>query len=245
MSTPVQRGREAVGVALAPHLAVGDDVQPGALLVGDRQPRRVVLRLLEVRRVDAPELMGAHPRREAVAQPLAVDQPVRLRVGADEARGDHRATLTPPQRGARRGVPGHAVHGAAGEVAALPRNRPRSGVRTATRRGSGGRSPGAAGSRRRRRRRPRGSRCGPPGRPGRARGARGCGRGSRGRSARPAPRRGRPCGPARRPSRRRGAARACRPRRCACPPVEAGPLTRQASRAQRRRRRRWFRPTAG
>ena len=33
----VERGGEAVGVAFAPHLAIGDDVDAGALLVADRQ----------------------------------------------------------------------------------------------------------------------------------------------------------------------------------------------------------------
>ncbi len=84
----LERGGEAVRVALAAHLAVGDDVQPGALLVGDRQPRRVVLRLLEIARIDPPQLRRPHARREAPAQLLAVDQPVRLRVGADEAGED-------------------------------------------------------------------------------------------------------------------------------------------------------------
>ena len=100
----LERGGEAVRVALAAHLAVGDDVEPGALLVGDRQPRRVVLGLLQVRRVDAPQLARAHARREAVAQPLAVDQPVRLRVGADEARGDRVHAGKPYQTGVT-GVP--------------------------------------------------------------------------------------------------------------------------------------------
>ena len=88
-----ERGREAVRVALAPHLAVGDDVQPGALLVGDREPRGVVVRLLQVGRIDPPQLAGADPRREAAAELLAVDQPVRLRVGTDEA-GLHRREST-------------------------------------------------------------------------------------------------------------------------------------------------------
>jgi hypothetical protein len=43
----LQRRRKAVRVALAPHLAVGDDVDPGLLQVADREQRRVVLRLLE------------------------------------------------------------------------------------------------------------------------------------------------------------------------------------------------------
>ena len=42
-----ERGGEAVGIALAAHLAVGDDVEAGALLVADRNARGVVLRLIE------------------------------------------------------------------------------------------------------------------------------------------------------------------------------------------------------
>ncbi len=42
---PRQRVGEVVGVALAPDLAVGDDVQPGVLLVADRQRHAVVLGL--------------------------------------------------------------------------------------------------------------------------------------------------------------------------------------------------------
>ena len=45
----LERGGEAVGVALAPHLAVGDDVDAGALHVADGEERGVVLRLLEER----------------------------------------------------------------------------------------------------------------------------------------------------------------------------------------------------
>ena len=86
---PCERGGEAVGVALAPHLAVGDDVEPGALLVADGEQRGVVLRLVEPLRVDAPQLARAHARREAGGELLAVDQPVGLGVGADEAGGEH------------------------------------------------------------------------------------------------------------------------------------------------------------
>ena len=85
----VERGREAVGVALAPHLAVGDHVDAGPLHVGDREPGRVVLRLLELRLRHAPELTRAHARRQPVREPLPVDQPVRLRVAPDN-RGEER-----------------------------------------------------------------------------------------------------------------------------------------------------------
>src|SRR4051794_12856354 len=52
----VERRREAVRVALAPHLAVRDDVDAGALHVLHGKPRRIVLRLLEEPLVDAPQL---------------------------------------------------------------------------------------------------------------------------------------------------------------------------------------------
>ena len=58
-----KRGREAVGVALAPHLAVGDDVDAGALHVADRDHRRIVLRLLEEIGVHPPDLERARARR--------------------------------------------------------------------------------------------------------------------------------------------------------------------------------------
>src|SRR5712691_2242088 len=75
-----ERGGEAVGVALAPDLAVGDDVQARFLLRADREPRRVVLRLLEERFGDAPQLLCAHPGRKAPGELLPVDQPLGLRV---------------------------------------------------------------------------------------------------------------------------------------------------------------------
>ena len=45
----LERGGEAVGVALAPHLAVGDDVDAGPLHVADGEQGGVVLRLLAAR----------------------------------------------------------------------------------------------------------------------------------------------------------------------------------------------------
>ena len=82
----LKRGGEAVGVALAAYLAVGNDVEPGALLVADGEDGGVVLRLLEPFRRNAPELPGTHPWREALAQLLAVDQPVGLRVATHQRR---------------------------------------------------------------------------------------------------------------------------------------------------------------
>ena len=83
----LERGGETVGVALAAHLAVGDDVDAGALLVADREQRGVVLRLLEPGRLDAPQLARAGTWRNDLRQAPAVDQPVGLRVAADQRRG--------------------------------------------------------------------------------------------------------------------------------------------------------------
>jgi hypothetical protein len=72
----VERRREAVGIAFAADLAVGHDVQPGVLLRPDGEQRRVVLRLLQVLRRDAPEFARPYPRWKAARQFLAVDEPV-------------------------------------------------------------------------------------------------------------------------------------------------------------------------
>ena len=71
----LEGGREAVGVALAADLAVGDDVQAGALRIRDRERGGVVLACREIGRFDAPQLRGADARRQRAAQLLAVDQP--------------------------------------------------------------------------------------------------------------------------------------------------------------------------
>jgi hypothetical protein len=86
----LERGGEAVRVALAPHLAVGNDVEAGALLVADGDERGVVLRLLEPLRRHPPQLARAHPRWKPSGELLAVDQPFRLRVGADQRGGKQR-----------------------------------------------------------------------------------------------------------------------------------------------------------
>src|SRR6185503_2135982 len=83
----LQRGGEAVGISFAPDFAVGDDVDAGFLLRPDREHRGVVLRLREQRLRDPPQLLGAQPRRKALAELVAVDQPVGLRVAADQGGG--------------------------------------------------------------------------------------------------------------------------------------------------------------
>ena len=77
----VQRRCEAVGVALTPHLAVGDNVEPRALLVADGEDRGVVLRLLEEFRRNAPQLLRPHARRKAAGKLLTIDQPFGLGIG--------------------------------------------------------------------------------------------------------------------------------------------------------------------
>ena len=82
---PVERRGEAVRVALAAHLAIGDDVDAGPLHVADREQRRVVLRLLEPGFGHPPDFWHAHARHQR-AQQLAVDQPLGLRIAADHGR---------------------------------------------------------------------------------------------------------------------------------------------------------------
>src|SRR6266446_7070860 len=81
-----ERGGEAVRVAFAPGLAVGDDVEARLLLRPDGEERGVVLRLREIGLRNAPQLGGAHAGRDVLCQPLAVDQPVGLRVASHESR---------------------------------------------------------------------------------------------------------------------------------------------------------------
>ena len=80
----LERGREPVRVALAPHLAIGHDIDAGALLIADRQHCRVVLRLLEPCLIHAPELARSRARRNDLGKPRAIDQPIRLRVAAHQ-----------------------------------------------------------------------------------------------------------------------------------------------------------------
>src|SRR5258706_902270 len=80
----LQRGGEAVGIALAADFAVGDDIDARLLLRADRQQRGVILRLREPGVRDAPQLLRAQARREALAELVAVDQPVGLRGTADQ-----------------------------------------------------------------------------------------------------------------------------------------------------------------
>jgi hypothetical protein len=77
---PVQRRREAIGVALAPHLSVREDVESGQFHVTNRQQRGIVLRLLQPLFIDPPQVARANSRRHLLAKLVSVDKPVRLRV---------------------------------------------------------------------------------------------------------------------------------------------------------------------
>ena len=70
----VECGRKAVGIAFAPYLAIGHDIDAGALLVADRQDGGVVLSLLEMGWVDAPQLPRMSPRRDDLRQTPAIDR---------------------------------------------------------------------------------------------------------------------------------------------------------------------------
>ena len=86
----LERRGEVVGVALPACLAVGQYVETCGLLGTDREHRRVVLGLLERVGSGEPQLPGPHPRREPAGQPGSVDQPVRLRIAADQRGGEER-----------------------------------------------------------------------------------------------------------------------------------------------------------
>jgi hypothetical protein len=58
----VERGGETIGIAFAPLLAVGDDVEAGALLVAYCKDRGVVLCRFKLVRCDKPQVVGPHPR---------------------------------------------------------------------------------------------------------------------------------------------------------------------------------------
>src|SRR4051812_29669317 len=83
----LERGGEAIGVALAPDLTVGDDVQARRLLRLDGEDGRIILCFLQQRLSHAPKLARAHARREAPRKLLAVDQPFGLREAADQRSG--------------------------------------------------------------------------------------------------------------------------------------------------------------
>ena len=83
----VERGREAVGVAFAADLAVGDDVDAGALL--SRIARSVASSCACSSHASATrQISGARTPAAPSSQLGAIDQPVRLRIAADDGGGE-------------------------------------------------------------------------------------------------------------------------------------------------------------
>jgi hypothetical protein len=85
---PRERRRKPVRIAFAADLAIGDNVDAGTFHVADRQNRRIVLRLFEPGLGHPPQLLSTHPHRRQVDQLVAVDQPLRLRIAADDGGRD-------------------------------------------------------------------------------------------------------------------------------------------------------------
>ncbi len=85
---PFERRREAVGIALASHFAVGEDVQAGALLVADREQRGVILGLFQPFQRHAPQIGGADARGHLFAELVAINQPVGLCVRSHQRGGE-------------------------------------------------------------------------------------------------------------------------------------------------------------
>src|SRR5437879_11726699 len=81
-----ERGGEAVGIAFAPDLAVGDDVEARPLLRPDGEQRGVILRLGEIGLGDPPQLFRAHAGRKAPGELFPVDQPFGLGITSHQRR---------------------------------------------------------------------------------------------------------------------------------------------------------------
>jgi hypothetical protein len=70
---PLERGGEAVRVAFAALLSVGDDIEAGLFLVADSKKGRIVLCLLQEFRRDAPQLPRPNTRRKTPSKLLTID----------------------------------------------------------------------------------------------------------------------------------------------------------------------------
>ena len=75
-------------IALAPLLTVADDVDAGAFLIANRQQCGVILGARKLGGRHQPQVACPHPR-DLLRQPRAIDEPFGLRVGADQAGGEH------------------------------------------------------------------------------------------------------------------------------------------------------------
>jgi hypothetical protein len=75
---------EPVRVAFPPHLAVGDDVHAGAMLILQGDDRGVVLGLFEGKGVHLPQGVEQDSGRQPLAEPIAIYEPRGLCVAADQ-----------------------------------------------------------------------------------------------------------------------------------------------------------------
>ena len=82
----LERSRKAIRIALAPDLAVRDDVDPGALEVSDGDDGGIVLGLLELLWCHPPDLRRARSWGQPASQHHAIDEPVGLRIAPDNGR---------------------------------------------------------------------------------------------------------------------------------------------------------------
>lgn len=83
----LKRRCKAVRIALAPHFAVGDDVQPRFLLLANDEASRIVLCIVEKLRRDSPQLLQSNARWKATREVFTINQSFRLRIAADQCRG--------------------------------------------------------------------------------------------------------------------------------------------------------------
>ena len=87
----IQGQGEAVGIALSPHFAIGDDVDAGPLHVADRDQGGVILRLFQRIFGHPPNGLQPHPGHHIIAhQNGAVDQPIWLRIASHDGGGQKR-----------------------------------------------------------------------------------------------------------------------------------------------------------
>src|SRR2546427_10475150 len=83
-----ERGGEALGIAFAPDLAVGDDVEAAPLRRPKGEHCGAVLRLGERRLGTPPQLFCPYAGRKAPGELFPVDQPFGLRIAADQGGGE-------------------------------------------------------------------------------------------------------------------------------------------------------------
>ena len=86
MSIPLERRGQPVGIALAAHFAVADNVDSRQFLIGEGDDRCVILRLGKKRRRHTPKLLRTNARRQTALQLFAINQPVGLRIAAHDGR---------------------------------------------------------------------------------------------------------------------------------------------------------------